>query len=195
MEKESTCKKGKDFEDKFAEFMKMKLWYKKSRTRVQLPLKINDRGTNVDIIGKKNDIRSVALDYIITALIAFIIGVVAFALYTEDPSLFFNFDIPTIVLVGLLLFLKKKLTGSEYTYVWVECKDLKGKANINMITKLKSEIEGYDKLENKEYNFDKTIFVSKNGFVDNALKLAINSNIECYYYNDDKEKFEKLVYL
>ena len=50
-----------------------------------------------------------------------------------------------------------------------------------------SEIQEYKQSKDKEYKFNRYIFVSSNGFIDNALKLANSNNIECYTKNSENQ--------
>ncbi len=70
----------------------------------------------------------------------------------------------------------------------MECKNLKGKVNINQIEKSIREFNDYTASGNKEYKFKYHYFVSANGYIENALKYAEDKGILCYQKEGDTFK-------
>ena len=55
-----------------------------------------------------------------------------------------------------------------------------------------AEINAYNESKEKEYQIVETYFVSTNGFIENALKLAIDNHIICY--TKENGIFKKIEY-
>lgn len=196
-ETENSYYKGANFEKLFAEFMKSDLKWDGYAIRSQQKGKANSRGAQVDIIGYRKDVRYVRLYNL--GLSYFIGGIVLLAtwallLVLDDP----NTTIKEICLfVGLL-----GVGGGLYCFwdckhykqenAWVECKNRKGKATYDQVQKSIHEYKDYVASGDKEYKFIQCYFVSASGFVDNALKLALDNDFECFEYKEGK--FEKITY-
>ena len=91
-----------------------------------------------------------------------------------------------VIAIILLLLIQFDVVGQEY--VWVECKDLQKSANHKHAQKFINEYTNY----NGPFKFKRKIFVSRSGFVDNALKYLEDNNVECYVL--DNKKFKRTTY-
>ncbi len=196
MESETTYKKGLKLEELFARHMKDKLGYDKIRVRAHLPGQDNAKGTEADILARKsNDIKEMA-EYLVlpSLLIGVASALLAFFDIISDVSIISlcsDIIFPISAVVFIISFIVNQLLNWEWT--WVECKNLKGQANINQVSKLVREYEDYNNVENKEFNITNLIFVSANGFIENAIKYAEKKDIKCYQLND-KEEFTESKY-
>ncbi len=65
-------------------------------------------------------------------------------------------------------------------YTGVECKNHKTKVNIKLVREFYHQILDNNQSKDKKYKLSNMIFVSKNGFVNNALEYASNKGILCY---------------
>ena len=98
------------------------------------------------------------------------------------------------LIIGMVGFFAALIGRSFYKeYAWVECKNRKGKATYDQVQKCINEYNDYKARKNKEYRYVSKYFASASGFVENALKLAMDNDIICYEYNKN-EKFEKVTY-
>jgi len=191
---ETIFEKGIELEKEFCEYLKTDLGWEKARVRSQMASKFNMRGTNVDIITQRLDDRGRRLKlvsnfYFILSAIAFLLGIY---LTIDDDSIGM-----IIMLVGVFIFLgaifslnlSEKLNKEN---AWVECKNLKTKVNISQVQKTIDEYNHYKESGNNEYKFVECYFVSTNGFIENALKLAIDNHIICY--TKENGIFKKIEY-
>jgi len=193
--KKTSFKKGIELEEKFAQYMKEELEYKKTRTRAHLPGKDNVKGYEADILAEKEDKMRDLLINIgeflgIIGIIAFIIGLLEL-LDQQTNDFLFNWGMVFFIIAIFIGIMTHFIWHKEYA--WVECKNLKSKANINQISTLHRNLEDYNNVENNEYKITQLIFVSTNGFIENAIKYAENKNIECYE-TDKKERFIESTY-
>jgi hypothetical protein len=177
---ETAYSKGLNLEKEFCEFLKTDLKWDKARIRPQLASRHNMRGTNVDILAERLDhrgktIKTISFVYGLVFAILFFLGwidqdvergsiLVGFSLFFEVIGIIAYF-------VGLSL---SKQNG------WVECKNLKGKVNINQVQKTIDEVRHYRQSSDRDYKITHVYFVSTNGYVENALKLAVENDIKCY---------------
>ena len=150
--------------------------------------KSNAHGANVDIIAHKPDKRGnklVTIAYLYLALMA-ILGLVGY--YYDE------YWILIVALVtgigGVVVALISR--GMHKQHAWVECKNRKGKATFEQMVKFIYEHKDYVASGDKEYKFETKYFTSAPGFVDSALKLALDNGVECYEYKDGK--FKKVTY-
>lgn len=179
---ETIFEKGIGLEKEFCEYLKTNLGWEKARIRSQMASKFNMRGTNVDVIAERIDARGRRLKLVsdFYFIICFITILIALYLIISDSEngvfiLLFGFF---IFLAGLFsLNLSEKLNKEN---AWIECKNLKTKVNISQVQKTINEYKHYKESGNKEYKFVECYFVSTNGFIENALKLAIDNRIICY---------------
>jgi len=190
IETENSHKKGADFEMLFAEFMKSDLKWDGYVIRSQQKGKSNSRGANVDVIGKRKDDRGRKLYNL--GFISAIIGaaLVIFSLIDDTDEIFLWGG---MIFLGLGILYIAFSGDLHQEHAWVECKNLKGKATIEQMRKCIEEHKDYVATSDKEYKFVRKYFVSASGFVENALKLAMDNNVTCYEYNKN-EKFEEVKY-
>ena len=188
---ETTKEKGDKLEKEFAEFMKNELQYEKYRIQKRVKGSINSKGTDVDIIAEKtNDAgrrlkNNSLIFYIISAFIFFI----GFVILATDGNvglaiMFISFGLGGIGITLVLILESKKLNVS---HGWVECKNLKSKVDLPKIDKMLREYK--DCVETKEMDARNCTlyFVSASGFMENALKFAIQNRIICYEKNESGE--------
>src|SRR3989304_2460760 len=194
--KQTTHEKGLELEQKFSEFMKEELGYNHTRVRAKVPQKHNHTGVEVDVIGKRTDERGKRLENL--SIGSLILGGILFflGLYLWMGSDFDDTWLMSLLLIGIMLvcfsmFYILLSTKFNQENAWVECKNLKGKANITQVGKMIIEIEEYKLSNNKEYKFVDYFFVSTNGFVENAIKKAMDKGISCYSLSNGKFIKEK----
>ncbi len=178
----TSYEKGHSFEDEFAQFMKRELKWEKVRVGAHMAGKANVKGSAIDVIGERLDQRGknfslIGIGWMLISLMSVAIALIYLIMDWGDGFLG--------LLIGGLMF----LGGAFFTYqsnifnkenAWVECKNLKGKVNINQISKSIREITDYRDSGNKEYKFEYHYFASASGYVENALKYAVDHNIICY---------------
>ena len=75
----SSYQKGKEFEDKFAKYLKTEMKYDRVKTRSQINAAQNSRGSNIDIIGERPSekgkrIKKIGNYYIIISIALYAIG-------------------------------------------------------------------------------------------------------------------------
>jgi hypothetical protein len=189
---ETIFEKGIGLEKEFCEYLKTDLGWEKARVRSQMASKFNMRGTNVDVIAERLDDRGRKLKLISKFYFAICILSLLIGLYliNDDSGLtIFLFGV-FVFIVGFVSFnLGEKLNKEN---AWVECKNLKTKVNISQVQKTIDEYKHYKDSGNDEYKFVKCYFVSTNGFIENALKLAIDNDIICY--KKENGIFKKIEY-
>lgn len=191
-ELETVFEKGIGLEKEFCEYLKTDLSWDKARVRSQMASKFNMRGTNVDVIAERIDIRGNKLKKIGIVYAIFFILLIVIALFEEDSELqLFLFCFGLIFeVVGAFAFIYSINLNKENA--WVECKNLKTKVNISQVQKTIDEQKHYKESGNKEYKFVECYFVSTNGFIENALKLAVDNGIKCY--TKEKGLFKQIDY-
>ena len=196
LDTENAYYRGANFEILFGEFLKSDLGWDGDRERVQQKGKSNSKGSQVDIIGFKKDPRyrklyNLGLLYLIIGWGLFLIALLFWYLdYSENIVL-------TCCLSGFI-----GIIGAGYCFwdcnhykqenAWVECKNRKGKATYEQVQKCINEYNDYKDSGDKEFKYVSKYFVSASGFVENALKLALDNKFDCYEYKDGK--FEKVTY-
>lgn len=194
-ETENAYYKGANFEILFAEFMKSDLGWDGYAIRSQQKGKANSKGAQVDIIGKRKDDKGRKLYnlFLIFLIIAFGLIIISLVLYTDNYLELMQYS-ALLSIVFALGALFSFLYGRNFYQenAWVECKNRKGKATYEQVQKSIHEYKDYIDSGDKEYKFITRYFVSATGFVDNALKLALDNNIECYEYIEGR--FEKVTY-
>ena len=184
--------KGKQFEDKFAEYCQTDLGYPKVKTRKQLTQFNNARGINVDVVGERLDARgkqynNMGIVYFIVFTAMFFLCIFG-GLDTEGDNTFLKVSIFGEVSGVIALILSNKFNVEN---IWVECKCLQTKVTIKIVQDVLNQYSNYVKSGDTTYKFKEVVIVSKSGFVDNAIELAIKSKIKCYTL-DGKGKFVKI---
>jgi hypothetical protein len=180
--------RGVKFEIMFAEFMKSDLGWDGYAIRSQQKGKSNNKGAQVDIIAKRYDIRGKNLVRLSYAYLGLMVVAAALGLY-YDENLVIIFGFFT---GALAIFLAYKSQDMHRENAWVECKNRKGKATFEQVQKCINEYNDYVASGDKEFKFVEWYFVSASGFVENALKLALDKGFTCYEFKNNK--FEKVTY-
>jgi len=188
-QEETTYDKGRELEHEFAQYMKANLRWHKVRVGAHLPGKSNRKGASIDVIGEVLDERGEKFHNI--AILWLIIAGILLA-----SSLVWAFEDLENGGIGLLIFAVMFAMGGivfllqsdkhNKRNAWVECKNLKGKANINQVRKSIEEYKDYKASTDKEYKFDTHYFVSASGYIENALKYALENGIECFEKKENK---------
>ncbi len=190
-EEETSRSKGKELEEEFSKFMKKKLGWSTTRVGSHLAGRDNRKGTSVDIVGNrlnqlgmafKKAFKVYALAFVVLIVIGMIYGYSKNFKDGVTSTIFYTGLIFEIAGVGALIF--SNIYNRESALV--ECKNLKGKANINHISKTLRELEDYKKSGDKEHKFKHHYFVSTNGYVENALRYAQEHGITCYEKENGK---------
>ncbi len=180
---QSTYDKGSYLEDLFAEFMKSDLGWDKTKTRTQMRSHYTNRGSNVDVIAERVD---AIRDKIITmATIVSVIGVgsiVCMFLFSDYARYFGVLLSPCVVIFAMSHFILNKFYRPEHA--WVECKNRQGNVTYDEMQKTIHQLEAYKASGDKEYKLVEHCFVSATGYVDTALKLAMDKKVTCYLYKD-----------
>jgi hypothetical protein len=190
--KQNDYKNGADFEQRFANYLVTNLGYDNYQVRNQVKSVNNSRGTNVDIIGRRLDARGKRLENlgkIYLYLTGFVAAFGILLMFLMDDKWCGTVVILIAVVIEVIAYVAV-LKGIEFAFenIWVECKNLKGKADITQVRKTIDEISDYQKSGDTTYKFAEYAFVSANGFVDNAIGLAIKHGIKCYIVEDGKFK-------
>lgn len=194
-EEETSYDKGKRLENEFAVFMKKELNWTNTRVGAHMQGSANAKGTPIDVLGERKDERGKKFEKISWIWMAiggmlFIYGLIwAFNDWDNGGLVFLLFSI-LFFLGGLVFTVQSNKFNKENA--WVECKNLKGKVNINQIDKSLRELNDYRNSNNKEYKFEYHYFASASGYIENALKYAVDKGIICYEKSGDT--FKKVGY-
>lgn len=193
-DEQTSYAKGRELEIEFSLFMKRELGWNKVRVGAHLPQKMNKKGAAIDIISERLDERGKGFHrfgmwWISIALLCILISL--YIIFTEigTGELFLLFGI--LLAIGGFFFMYQSGKYNKENG-WVECKNLKGKVNLPQIDKSLREYREYRNSGDKEYKFEYHYFVSKSGYIENALRYAIEHNIICYEKSGDT--FKKVGY-
>lgn len=193
IETKTSYAKGEEFEKLFAEFMKKDLGWEKHTIRANVKSHTNSKGTQVDVLGKRQDkeglrLRKMGRIYLVAVLIAMAITAILFGSNSidEDTAFVFLGCGAVLEIIGVIALETGRNRHTEHA--WVECKNKNEKATRVEMLKSIEEFNGSKKSGDKEYRFIVHYFVSASGFVANALELAENNNVVCYYLKDDAFK-------
>lgn len=183
--------KGISFENEFAEHMKKDLNYDAANIRVSMSGKDNVKGVQADIIGVEKDdrmnrLRKAALYVLFVSILGTLFCILD--IFVFDLIYFFA----PLGLWCVIFPIIGRTMGDKYT--WVECKNYSGKVSIKLVRNFYEEVKDHNASESRKFTVDKMIFVSANGYVENALRFAKHKGIECYIKNA-KGKFEKIEWL
>jgi len=154
----NTYDKGKELENQFAIFMKHELEWSKARVGAHMAGKSNVKGAAIDIIGERLDDKGIRFKrvfnyyfFIGACLVVFSLTQIIFENTNNDWfEILLNISVVFLVLGLFCLIMSNKYNIEN---AWVECKNLKGKANINHIEKSIREINDYNASDNNEYKF------------------------------------------
>lgn len=193
-DEQTSYDKGRELEDEFSIFMKRELKWDKVRVGAHLPQKMNKKGAAIDIISERLDERGknfhkAAMWWVIGALACILMSLIMIATELGTGEIFLAAGIA--VGVGGFFFMYQSNKHNKENG-WVECKNLKGKSTLPQIDKSLREYREYKNSGDKEYKFEYHYFVSKSGYVENALRYAIEHNIICYEKSGDT--FKKVGY-
>ena len=188
---ESTYEKGNKLEKDFALFLKRELNWSKVRVGAHLPGKMNRKGASIDVIGERLDSRGEKFEMgsiisVVISLVCLVYGII-WAIYDIDNGGILLIIYSLITAGASMIFLVQSGKYNKEN-AWAECKNLKSKANINQIDKSLREKKDYEASGDKEYKFEYHYFVSASGYIENALKYAIENNIICYEKSGDTFK-------
>lgn len=187
--------RGREFEEEFATFLKNELHWTNIRLGASMQGKFNAKGTTIDILGQRLDFvgeiyKRRANKFLFASAILCILGVSWYIKsWMNDGFWFCLFSILCFIGVGVFKFLSLQNHSQNS---WTECKNLKSKVDINHIAKMLREINDFKATKNESYRFTHFYFASANGYVENALKMAIENNITCYVKKGNS--FEEVKY-
>lgn len=175
--------KGREFEEQFAKFMKNKLDWNEVRVGAHMTGKDNAKGTTIDILGRRLDLlgikyNNIANKWIGAASVLIILSAIWWWKHWGQHGHWFLI-LSLLTLLGGIIF-KILSTSNNQQNAWVECKNLKGRVNINHISKMLREFNDYKASRNENHRFTHLYFASANGYVENALKMALDNKIICY---------------
>ncbi|MFY9308180.1 MAG: hypothetical protein WAQ28_03925 [Bacteroidia bacterium] len=181
-DEQTTYDKGRELEIQFSVFMKHELKWEKVRVGAHMAGKANVKGAAIDVIGERLDERgrkfkTFAILWLYFAFCCIVAS--TFMIITElgTGEVFLFFAI--LLAIGGAVFMYQSGVHNKEN-AWVECKNLKGKVNINQIDKSVRELNDYKESRNNEYRFEYHYFVSASGYMENALKYAVDKGILCY---------------
>ncbi len=194
-EEETTYDKGKKLENEFCVFMKKELNWTKARVGAHMTGNLNAKGTSIDVLGERLDERgkkfkNVALFVLIFSLLMLVYGFIWLINDWDNNGIGFMIFSLMLMLGGFVFIGQSEKYNKENA--WVECKNLKGKVNINQIDKSIRELNDYRNSGNKDYKFEYHYFVSASGYIENALKYAVEKGLICYEKSGDT--FKKVGY-
>ena len=178
--------KGREFEEQFAKFMKKKLNWHKVRVGAAMTGRSNAKGTSIDVFGERLDEKgerysNLANKWMIGSGVLFVFAVAWFIAKIGENGIGFMILSLSLLICGVSF----KLLSDAYNKqnAWVECKNLKSKATVSHVNKMLNEFRDFKSSKNDEHKFTHLYFVSANGYVENALKLALDNKIVCYEKN------------
>lgn len=182
MENINTKEKGNELEKEFAKYMVKELGYSNYHIQYSVKGKLNPKGTAVDIIGIKRGENSKRLENMSFAFrIIFLMLIIPSAILMIAGEFNVSIFLLFASIISIVISIRNKnLAESSYEHGWVECKNLKTRANFNQISKMLREYKDYINTGDKELKITELFFVSTNGFVDNALKYAKDERVNCY---------------
>lgn len=178
--------KGKEFEEQFARFMQNELRWDKVRVGAHMTGRNNAKGTSIDIFAERLDAKGIKYKkradkgLIVSAILAIFSIIGYFKEWNGNGIWLLIFSLTILASVCIFRILSDTYNKQN---AWVECKNLKGKANVNHLSKMIREFEDYKLSKNEEHKFTHLYFVSANGYVENTLKMAMDNKITCYVKN------------
>ena len=175
--------KGREFEKKFASFLKEELGWDKVRVGAHMSGKSNAKGTSIDVLGERLDEMGVKYKKISSRwmMASGVLGIGALIWFLQDwgSDGFWFFILCLLSVMGAMVF--RMLSDANHKKnAWVECKNLKTKVNINHMSKMLREYNDFKSSKNDDHRFTHLYFASANGYVENVLKMALDNNVICY---------------
>lgn len=179
--------KGRELEFEFSNYMKTNLNWHKIRVGAHLPGRQNSKGSAVDVIGESLDERGQRFAKLAISWMMISGGFILLSFFCIMSGLGTGvvFLCLGFISLGSGFYFKSHIEKYNKMNAWVECKNLKGKTNINQIDKSLREKRDYLLSGDTEYKFTHHYFVSANGYVENALKYAKDNNIFCFEKKKD----------
>lgn len=187
--------KGRAFEERFAEFMRYELGWSKVRVGAHMPGSGNAKGTSIDVLGERLDQTGIRYKRMwirwIMASLCLAIGSCVWHIqgWGNNGLWLLIFSLASVFFALIFMLLSD---ANNKQNAWVECKNLKGKANVNHMAKMLREYNDFRSSRSRDYRFTKVYFASANGYVENALKMAMDSDVTCYQWNG--KSFEEVGY-
>lgn len=187
--------KGREFENKFAEFMKNELGWSKVRVGAHMSGHNNAKGTSIDVFGERLDelgikYKKISTKWMISSAILSLLALIWYLQGWGNNGIWF-FMFGLMSMLGCATFMMLSEANNKQN-AWVECKNLKSRVNINHISKMIREYEDFKASKNQEHRFTHLYFASANGYVENALKTAMDNGIICY--TKKGRSFEEIKY-
>ena len=175
--------KGREFEIQFAAFMKSDLGWDKVRVGASIAGHHNPKGTSIDVIGERLDAlgvkyKDISNKWLIGSGILGLGGILWWFQGWGSNGLWFTMC-ALMSAVGFAIF-RLLSDANNWQNCWVECKNLKGRANVTHIAKMIREFQDYKASKSDSHRFTHYYFASANGYVENALKMAADNGIVCY---------------
>lgn len=175
--------KGRQFELEFANFLKYERGWSKVRIGASMQGKFNAKGTTIDILGERLDYTGIKYKDKANRfmLISIVLGLLSGLWWYEGWGQH-GLWLLQLSLFSLLIMqgLKILSASKNVQHCWCECKNLKGKVDINHVAKMLREIDDFKATKNEHYKLSHFYFASANGYVENALKMAHDNKIICY---------------
>lgn len=187
--------KGREFEEQFAKFLKDELKWEKIRIGAHMPGRDNAKGTSIDVLGERLDglgikYKKIANNWMIASA-CLLLGSLIWYLQDWGHDGFWFFILCLMSFMGGMIF-RLLSDANNKQNCWVECKNLRSKANINHLSKMLREYNDFKLSKNGDHRFTHLYFASANGYVENALKMAMDNNIVCY--QKDGRTFKEVSY-
>lgn len=175
--------KGREFEQRFAIFLKDSVGWDKVRVGAHMTGKNNAKGTSIDVFAERLDslgikYRDISNKWMIGSGIFFLAGITWYAQSWGNDGLWFTIFALLSLVGGMIFRLLSDINNKQNA--WCECKNLKGRTNINHIEKMLREYNDFKASKNENHRFTHLYFASANGYVENALKVAHDNNVICY---------------
>lgn len=193
---ETSYVKGRKFEELFARFMITDLGWSGYIPREYQKSKINNRGSEVDIIAERKDKKGQQLKefgwaYLVGCFSLIVIGFFIILEVDEDAGIGLMIAGVLSEVVAIILLERGKRLHTESA--WVECKNRKNKTGLADMKKSIDELKAHNESKDKKRRYVAHYFVSASGFTNEALAYAKDENVICYEYK--QEKFEIVTYL
>lgn len=181
VEEKTSYQKGIDLEMRFCKYLKTEMGFKNARIRAQMKSRMNNRGSNVDIIAERQDHRGKRLYNLGIVYLLLCALVLLYGLFEDETALWLGFFLEVLGFVALVI-------SRRYTveHVWVECKNQKNKVSYSQMQKTIHEYDEYKASNDREFNFVEQYFISSSGFVENALRLAEEKGVQCFVASESK---------
>lgn len=175
--------KGREFEKKFAQFMKEELGWSRVRVGAHMSGRDNAKGTSIDVCGERLDelgikYRQRSTPWTWGSIVLAVFSVIWWWNDLGEHGIgFFIFSMISLLASRIFIYLAER---NHKRHAWTECKNLKGRVNVNHIAKMLREYNDFRASKNNDYKFTSLYFASASGYVENALKMAMDNGIICY---------------